>query len=185
MSETVKIKISQIGRKQQPSKFKPGDTYTIATIMDELTGRKASAFGKWTDGWTVGSEQEVIWKENNYTDKDGFEQKGWNLENPDKKEYTGPRGGFGAAPKPSIIDAYAIAATLAPVLYANKKTAVKFEDIVKIADALKAKFDEAIPAAAQTTEATEEVKKIDVDKEEITQKAASTITEIDDDEDPF
>ena len=184
MSETVKIKVSQIGRKQQPSKFKPGDTYTIATIMDELTGRKASAFGKWTDEWVIGGEYNAVWKENNWTDKDGFEQKGWNLENPDKKEWTGGQGGgFAAAAKPSIIDAYAIAATLAPVLYATKKTAIKFEDVVKIADALKAKFDEATPAPAAP--AAESVAKIDVDKEEITEKPASTITKVDDANDPF
>lgn len=182
MSETTKIKISQIARKQQPSKFKPGETYTIATIVDEITGRKASAFGVWTDDWKVGGEPEVIWKENKYTDKDGFEQKGWNLENPNKKVYTGPRGG-GFAAKPSIVDAYAIAATLAPVLYAGKK-AIKFEDVVKIADALKTKFDEALPAPAAP--AAEEVKKIDVDKEEIADKTATTVTEVEDDEnDPF
>ena len=189
MSETTKVKITQVGKKQQPSKFKPGETYTIATIMDEITGRKASAFGGWTDNWKVGDEVDVIWKEHNWTDKDGFEQKGWNLENPNKKEYTGPKGGYGAAAaKPSIVDAYAIAAVLTPVLYATKKT-IKFEDVVKIADALKAKFDEDVPAPAPTAAATpvvEAVKNIDVDTEKVPTSKAADITEVaDDNEDPF
>lgn len=191
MSETTKVKIAQVGKKQNPSKFKPGDTYTIATVMDEITGKKASAFGAWTDNWKVGDEIEVIWKENNWTDKDGFEQKGWNLENPNKKVYTGPRGGgYSSTSKPSVVNAYTIAATLAPVLYAGKKQ-IKFEDIVKIAEAVKAKLDEAektAPAAPITPAApvAETVKNVDVDKEAVPTTEAANITEVaDDDEDPF
>ena len=187
MSETVKIKIAKVGKKQQPSKFKPGETYTIATIMDEITGRKASAFGGWTDNWKVGDEIDVVWKENNWTDKDGFEQKGWNLDDPNKKPYTGPKGGYAAATaKPSIVDAYMIAATLAPVLYANKKV-VKFEDIVKIVDAVKVKLDAVTPVvAAAAAPVAEKVKSIDVDTEKVPTTNATEITEInDDEEDPF
>jgi len=179
-----KIKISKISRKQQPSKFKPGDTYTIATVLDEVTGRKASAFGKWTDGWSVGGEYDVLWKSNSYIDKDGFEQKGWNLENPEKKPFVPRAGGFAAAP--SIVDAYKVAALLAPVLYASKK-AIKFEDIIKIADAVKIKFDEALPAPVAPVATENDVKTVDVDTEEVTKPAATKVVEEDDEneEDPF
>ena len=186
MSDVVKIKITKIGKKQQPSKFKEGDTYTIATIMDEYTGRKASGFGKWTDDWKEGHEFNGIWVANNWKDKDGFEQKGWNIENPDKKEYTGPRGG--AAATLTIIHAYTIAAALAPVIFADKKKIV-MSDIEKLVEAVKTKLDASAPNAEEKTEEKKKVKDIDVDKED---KKSSEKTGDDedfdvdeDDDDPF
>lgn len=186
MSDIVKIKISKIGRKQMPSKFKEGETYNITTIMDEITGRKGVAMGTFADSWKVGDTVEGIWEEKKYTDKDGFEQKSWNIKNPNKKEF---KAGSSFGPrKATLVDAYTIAALLAPVLYKDKKT-LKFSDIAKLADEVMKKV-EVVPAAP----AAEKVKTVDLDKEEKTGKKEEVAEEleegsaeenVDDDEDLF
>ena len=79
MSETVKIKIAKIGRKEMPSKFKEGETYSITTILDEISGRKGAAMGKFADGWKIGDTVEGIWEKRTWKDKDGFAQESWNI----------------------------------------------------------------------------------------------------------
>ena len=162
MSTTEKIKIVKIGRKQMPSKFKPGDMYNITTIMDDK-GRKLSAFGAWADTWQVGSEVEGIIVEKKWTDKDGFEQISLNIDNPNKKTFVPGKGGYGQNP---TITAYQIAADLAPLLYAGKN--VKLADIDALVDELKKRFDIPAPATEDDSSntATTPVKEVDVDAED-------------------
>lgn len=167
--DKVKIKISKVGRKQMPSKFKEGETYNITTVMDEITGRKGQAMGAWSDVWKVGDIVEGIWEEKKYTDKDGFEQKSWKITNPDKKEFKG--GGSYGPRKATLVDAYTIAALLAPLLYKDKKI-LKFEDIAKLADEIMKKV-EVIPATPAAT--AEKVKTVDLDKEEKAGKKEETV----------
>ena len=161
-----KITIKKIGRKQQPSKFKPGETYTITTIMDEK-GRKLVAMGGWSDNWKVDDVIEVEITEKKWTDKDGFEQISLNLTNPNKKAYTG-----GFTPNPMIVS-YTIAAQLAPLFFADSKKKVKLEDIDKLAEEIKKRI------ITVSNASKEDVPKVDVEKEE----TANTKDDIDFDED--
>lgn len=186
--DKVNIKITKVGRKQMPSKFKEGETYNITTVMDEITGRKGVAMGAWSDGWKVGDTVEGIWEEKKYTDKDGFEQKSWNIKNPEKKEFKA--GSYGPR-KATLVDAYTIAAALAPILFKDKKS-LKFADIVTLAENVMKKLEVA-PAAALA----EKVATVDLDVEEKAGKKetlkkdddfevdAKTQDDVDDDEDIF
>ena len=181
MAEQVKLKIVKIGRKQNPSKYKPGETYTITTIMDEQN-RKITAMGKWTDAWNEGMVVEGILEPTTWTDKDGFEQKGWSLKNPNPVQFKA--GGAGYQPKTMVVNAYTIAAQLAPLLFAAKKK-VTLDDISALADALKVKMD-----GTQDTSAKEEVKTVDVNKEKPKSKPTpaakeETVEDDDDDDMPF
>lgn len=161
MSEVVKIKVAKVGRKEMPSKFKEGETYNITTILDEISGRKGAAMGAFADSWKVGDTVEGIWEERKYTDKDGFEQKSWNIKNPvASKGGKGAMGQWGPR-KPTLVDAYQIAAALAPVVYREKKS-IKFDDIVKLADEVMKKLGAAVPAEAKKAEG----KDVDLNKEE-------------------
>lgn len=162
-----KITIVKIGRKQQPSKFKPGETYSITTLLDEK-GRKLAAMGQWAEAWKIGDVIEADIEEKKWTDKDGFEQVSLNLKNPNQKQFI-PRGG----PSP-LVTAYELAASLAPLLYANKKK-VTLKDIDELATEIKKKieFQSAIPAIDAKPEKKEEVKEVDVEED----------TEVADDED--
>jgi len=174
-----KIKITKIGIKQQPSKFKPGETYSIVTILD-TKNRKMTAMGKWAEGWKVGDIIEAEVKEKKWTDKDGFEQTNLALDNPNKQAFTPRGGGFNP-----MINAYQIAAELAPLLFAGKKK-VELEDIDKLAIAIKSRFDAAQPAAvapAVEVPKKEKVKEIDVDKED--EKSDDDLEVTDDDDDDF
>src|SRR3989304_5473858 len=111
MSNIEKIKIVKVGRKQQPSKFKPGETYSITTMLDDK-GRKLAAMGAWGEKWVVGDVVEASIEEKKWTDKDGFEQISMNLVNPNKKEFT-PRSGGGSYMNPIVVS-YQLAASLAP-----------------------------------------------------------------------
>lgn len=164
-----KIKIIKIGRKQQPSKFKPGETYSITTILDEKN-RKLTAMGPWSENWKIGDEIEGTIEEKKWTDKDGFEQTNLNIKNPNSKQFV-PRDTTNF-----LVISYQLAATLSSLLYANKKK-VKLEDIVSLAEELRKKIE---PSYSSTTETKEkEVPEIDVTKE--SKKAEDE----DEDERPF
>lgn len=159
-----KVKILKVGRKQQPSKFKPGETYSITTILVEDCSKgknkKLAAMGLWAEGWKVGDEVEGIIEEKKWTDRDGFEQISLNLTNPNKKTFTQFGGGKSFNP---LVTSYEIAASLAPLIFANKKK-VLLEDIDKLASAIKTKID--VQPASTTETPKEKVKEIDVDKED-------------------
>ena len=76
-----KITISQISRKQQPSKNNPGTTYTITNVKD-ANEKVYSAFGRWAEGWKEGDIVEANVVEKEITGFDGFSKKVFNLENP-------------------------------------------------------------------------------------------------------
>jgi len=168
MSDTVKIKIAKVGRKEMPSKFKEGETYNITNILDEISGRKGAAMGAFADSWKVGDTVEGIWEKRTWKDKDGFEQESWNIKNPNKKEFRGGGGGNWGPRKPNIIDAYMVAATLAPIIFKDKK--VKLDDIAKLAEEVLKRLNAATPAA-DTKKA--EGKDVDLDKEETPKKKAT------------
>jgi len=173
---TEKLKILKIGRKQQPSKFKPGETYSITTILvpecSKGKNQKLTAMGQWSEGWKEGDEIEGIIEEKKWTDKDGFEQTNFSLTNPNKKEFTP----YGSKTFNPLITAYQIAASLAPLIFANKKK-VMLEDIDKLALAIKEKLNVQIPSTPEKDK-EEKVKEIDVDKE-----GEKDDTEVEDDED--
>lgn len=160
MDTTEKIKITRIGRKQQPSKFKPGETYSITTLMDDK-GRKLSAMGKWAEGWKEGDVIEAIVEMKTWTDKDGFEQTNLSLKNPNQQTFS-PRGSMFNP----LISAYQIAATLAPLLFASKKK-VMLKDVDDLAEEIRKRLS-AIPVApVAITESKEaKMKEINVDAEE-------------------
>lgn len=172
MSE--KIKILKVGRKAMPSKFKPGETYNITTVMDEKN-RKLVGMGPWTDNWKEGDELDVIVTEKKWTDKDGFEQTNLNLTNPNKKAFV-PRGGSVVSP---LIVSYQLAASLAPILYAGKKK-VMLTDIDELAKELKKRIEPSAPATPAAAPEEKKVPEIDVTKEEA--PAAEPAVEEDDDE---
>ncbi len=178
---TEKVKITKIGRKQQPSKFKPGDTYSITTILvpecSKGKNQKLTAMGAWADSWKIGDEVEGIIEERKWTDKDGFEQINLSFTNPNKKTFT-PNRMFNP-----LISAYQIAASLAPLIFAGKKK-VMLEDIDKLASAIKTRID-VQPAAPVETKQEEKVKEIDVDKEEKEEGADDTEVTDDDDDGTF
>lgn len=177
MSE--KITIKKIGRKDMPSKFKEGETYKMTTILDDKN-RKMTAFGGWAEGWEVGNEVEVNVVPKTWKDRDGMEQNSLNLENPNKQPFT-PRGGGGFNP---TISAYQSAATFALALATAGKKKLTLEDLDKIAEHIKSKFDTTSPVS------TESVPEIDVEKEEKTTAAAPKKDpdfddDGDDEDDPF
>lgn len=174
MSETVKIKIAKIGRKEFPSKFKEGETYNITTIQDELTGRKGAAMGKWADAWKVGETIEGVWEKRTYKDKDGFEQESWNIKNPEQKP-AGKGSGSWAPKKPTLVDAYQIAAALSPILFRDKK--IKLDDITKLADEIMKRLNAATPAVDAQKPAGKDV---DLNKEETVAKKPETKKKDDD-----
>ena len=151
MSNMEKIKIIKIATKQQPSKFKPGETYTITTVLDEKN-RKLTAMGAWAEGWKVGDEIEATIEEKKWTDRDGFDQISLNLKNPNQKKFT-PRGSYFNP----VVVSYQLAATLASLLFASKKK-VTLADIDKLAEELKKRID------TSPVQKTEEVKKPEVKK---------------------
>ncbi len=157
---TEKIKIVKIGRKTQPSKYKPGETFNITTILDEKN-RKMTAMGKWSDGWKLGDIVEAEIENKKYTDKDGFEQMSLSMKNPNATAFTG-KGGFSAPAKSVWAEAYTIAATLAPLLYAGNKKKVVMADIDGLAGYIKAKIDVVAPNTAQPK--AEDVPTVKVDE---------------------
>ncbi len=148
MSQTEQITIKQIGRKQAPSKFKPGETFSITNVMDDK-GRKLTGMGPWTENWKEGDVIQAVVEEKKWTDKDGFEQTGLNLKNPNQTPFV-PRAGGGGNFNPTLT-LYQIAAQLAPLLFANKKQ-VKLEDIEKLVEALKEKTNVATPVEEKKAE---------------------------------
>jgi single-stranded DNA-binding protein len=174
-----KLEIVKIGRKQQPSKFKPGETYNIATVLVKSCSKgdnqKLTAMGAWADGWKVGDVVEGEIKEKKWTDKDGFEQVNFSIENPNKKQFTPGKSSFFNP----LVSAYQIAASLAPLLFAGKK-AVKLDDIDKLANAIKDRIGSQAAPTNDSKPAEEKVKKIDVDDEQELKKDTE-ITDEDDD----
>jgi hypothetical protein len=139
MSKTEQIKIVQIGRKQLPSKFKPGETFTITTVMDDKN-RKLAALGQWSEGWKEGDTIEGIIEEKQWTDKDGFQQTSLNIKNPNQQTFVPyPAPAAQTATNPSLVF-YEIAAQLAPLLFKDKK-GVKLDDIDKLVAELKKRIE--------------------------------------------
>ena len=163
MSETVKIKIAKIGRKEMPSKVKEGETYSITTILDEISGRKGAAMGKFADGWKIGDTVEGIWEKRTWKDKDGFAQESWNIKNPNAT--VGGKGGTWGPRKATIVDSYTVAAALAPILFKDKKI-VKLDDISALADALMKKFGANISESEKKAVGAD----VDLNKEEVQTK---------------
>ena len=174
-----KIKLVKVGRKQQPSKYKPGETYAITTILDDKN-RKLSAMGKWSENWKVGDEIEAIVEEKKWTDRDGFEQTNLALKNPNQSSFN-----RSFTPKNVLIDAYHIAAELAPVVY-KTKTKITMKDIDELAKYLKEKLE---PTSDQPkpAPANENVPTVDVNKPAETASSEDNGLEIEDgdDEKPF
>jgi len=156
-----KIKIIKLGRKQQPSKFKPGETYSITTVMDDKN-RKLAAMGKWAEDWKIGDVIEAEIEEKKWTDKDGFEQISLNIKNP--KPFTPGAGRGFFNPK---ITAYQLAAALAPLFFKDSKKKITLKDIDELAEELKNRIT--VPVQPETTEIAakkkEEVPEVDVDDE--------------------
>lgn len=178
MSE--QIKILKLGRKQQPSKYKPGDTYAITTIMDEKN-RKLSAMGKWSENWKVGDTIEAIVEEKKWVDRDGFEQTNLALKNPVQSSF---KAGGGYA-KNTLVDAYLIAAELASVVYSNKKRIV-MKDIDELAVYIKEKIEQNNSQSSSVT-STEDVPTVDISKSEKTDSSEDNdiVIEDADDDKPF
>lgn len=177
MSE--KITIQKIGRKDMPSKFKEGETYKLTTILDEK-GRKMAAFGKWAEGWKVGDVIEAQIKEKKWTDKEGFEQVGLSLENPNKQTFT--PGGIKSNFNPTI-SAYNNAVLFAIALgVSGSKKKITLEDLDKIATHFLGKFD-----TSTTTATTDNVPTVDVAKEEkqAPKKVKDDDFDEEEDDDPF
>ena len=165
-----KIKIVKLGRKQQPSKFKPGETYSITTILDEK-GRKMSAMGAWSDNWKIGDEIEVNIEEKKWTDRDGFEQTNLVLKNPNQRAYSG--GGSRINP---VVQSFELAAKLAPLLFTGKKK-VKLDDIVELANEIKKRLDN--PTAIKPKENIPEIE-VKEEKESSVSNSDSDFDEEDD-----
>lgn len=157
--ETITIK--KLGRKQLPSKFKPGETFSITNVLDEK-GRKMAGMGAWTEGWKVGDTLEVEIEEKKWTDKDGFEQTSMNLKNPNQKQFVPNQR---TNPKVAL---YQIAAGLAPLFFKDKEK-VTMEDIRKLVKALEKEIEGFSSSSTASTEVkkdtTPEVK-IDDDSED-------------------
>lgn len=171
MSDVTKIKIAKVGRKEMPSKFKEGETYSITTILDEISGRKGTGIGKFSDGWKVGDTVEGIWEKRMWKDKDGFEQESWNIKNPNAAPMGGKSGTWGPR-KATLVDAYTVAAALAPILFKEKKT-VKLDDISALADALMKKFGSSTAPAEKKAEGVD----VDLSKEDTLAKKKTVVKE--------
>lgn len=171
MSDITKIKIAKVGRKEMPSKFKEGETYSITTILDEISGRKGTGIGKFSDSWKVGDTIEGIWEKRVWKDKDGFEQESWNIKNPNATP-AGGKGGTWGPRKATLVDAYTVAAALAPVLFKDKKT-IKLDDISALADALMKKFGSSTEPAEKKAEGVD----VDLNKEGIAAKKTTVVKE--------
>ncbi len=173
------ITIKNIGRKEQASKFREGETYKITTVLDEK-GRKLSATGQWAENWKIGDTVDVEIEEKKWTDKDGFENTSLNLKNPNQKQFT-PRGGGGAQVSPVII-AYQLAAQLAPLFFSDKKK-IKLEDVDKLAEELKKRIDSSTPTETQKEEKKDTTPDINVD--DVKEEKKDTDLDSDDDDEPF
>lgn len=194
MSEEKKLErvvIAKVGRKEMPSKFREGETYTMTNIQTE-DGRTMTTFTDWAKTWKVGDTIEGYVTSSTYKNKQGFDEESIRIADPamsDKKKggWTGsPRSGGGV---PRIVDAYNIAAKLAPILYANKK-AIKLDDITALAEEIKKRLD----ASAGSTPATTpkpaaapapEVKTVDVSAEDSETETSEEVELEDDDGKPF
>lgn len=185
MSDIQKIQITKIGRKQNPSKFKEGETYTITTIVDGISGKKMSTFGNWADNWKVGDTVEGIIESKTWKDKDGFDQQSWNIKNPNKKEFV-PYKKSASATKPLIVEAFHIAAVLAPILYDSKKK-LKLVDITELANAIKAELEKGSKTKDNDSTETTPTKKDEGDDVETLEEETDVIEEDVDEEDdkPF
>jgi len=132
---TEQIKIQNITTKQNPSKFQPGQFYTIATIIDEK-GRELTAMGKWAESWKVGDTISAIVEQNQWTDRQGQAHTSLKLKNPN------PSTNFqksGYSKDNTMIDYYDLAIKAMSVL-ANKE-AVTLDYIHKCAEAIKTKIE--------------------------------------------
>lgn len=190
MSDDKKIErvvIAKIGRKEMPSKFREGETYTMTNIQTE-DGRVMTTFTDWAKTWKVGDAIEGIITSSTYKNKQGFDEESIRIADPslaDKKKGAWS-GGARAGGVPRIVDAYKIAAQLAPVLYAGK-TGVKLDDISALANEIKKRIDAgagtpSAPAAPVAKPAPQEVKTVDVAIEE---SAIEGVELEDDDSKPF
>lgn len=60
-----KLRIVKMKKKQSPSKYKKGGTFTTVKFVDEKK-RKIKAMGKWTDSWKEGDIVEGFLKRSSY-----------------------------------------------------------------------------------------------------------------------
>jgi len=155
-----KIKIVKIGRKTLASKFKEGDTYTQITILAEDQRRIGSFDAEWTKDWKEGMTVEGDITKTVKKDRDGFDIVYWTIKNPyakPKQAWTPKAGGSGNY---TVVQSYQIAAAIAPLIYKNSKD-VTFEEIVVLADKIKAKL-----GGTATAEQQKPVPEVNVDKED-------------------
>ena len=174
MSE--KITIVKLASKQQPSKYKPGETYSIITILDDKN-RKLTAMGKWAESWKVGDVSDVLVDERKWKDRDGFDQTGFSLKNPNAQEF-----GKGFKPRNIMIDAYTIAAALMPVVHKTTKK-VTMKEVDELAGYIKGKLETSTQAGSAPVSAPA-VPSIDVNKTESAEDSDVEVEEEDDDK-PF
>ena len=79
--EPVQIQIAQISKTQQPSKYKPGETYTAVKIKS-ADGVVYSTSGKWSEDWKEGDTITAIVDKVERLGSDGFPVTYLNLKNP-------------------------------------------------------------------------------------------------------
>ena len=82
----MEIKIKNLVRKQQPSKYKPGETYTIVNILSE-DDKPYSAMGSWTDSWKDGDTVNAEVVEKRVSQSDGSVMTFYNLKNPNQSQF--------------------------------------------------------------------------------------------------
>lgn len=159
--ETVDIKIATLTKKSMAGQY---GQYNLISILDEISGKSGSASGKWTDNWNVGDTIKGQWSLRKYKDKDGNDRASWDIKNPTPPVQK--NWGNNNTQRSTIVDAYTVAAMLAPVMFKDAK--FKLESFVKLADEIKKNFDKAMPVVAQQIQLPKEDKTpvIQVDKEE-------------------
>ena len=139
--------------------------------MDEQN-RKLTAMGRWAEGWKVGDIVDAVVEERKWTDRDGFEQTGLSLKNPTPSTFKGYQ-------KNTLVDAYHIAAALAPIIYNGKK--IKMVKIDKLAEYINNKLE--VTAPQNNTAAPAAVDPVPaVDVNETKSPAAEPSTTVEDNE---
>ncbi len=176
-----KITIVKLGRKQQPSKYKPGETYSITTVLDQ-NGRKLSGIGKWTENWKIGDIIEGTVEERKWTDKDGFEQISLSIKDPNAQNWSFRRG---TLQNNIVVISYQISATIASLIFAGKKK-VTLDDIDKLAEEIKKRLAVSTEnAATETQEPEKKTAEINLDEEEKKEDTTENIETEDDEDEPF
>lgn len=144
------IKITNVTRKQMPSKYQEGQFYTLTTIIDDK-GREMTGSGKWTEGWQIGQTIDVNVVQGQWTDKDGFPHVSLKLENPNPAA-AGGQGGKKFYPQRSkMVDFYTLAIQMLPLF--KTSSPITLDYVHDLAMAIKKKIDVVENAAPAQTEA--------------------------------